>query len=338
MAERKVRLYVKLFDFFMGEYSSVWLEICRVLSQIQWIFLRGISGKTILGNFFRNFVQTKTILYQNLWNSTLLSAIFFRIRIVLKKFTLVLSYVVCTQLRRHTLKKVTKRRYEVEKTGRFVFGKPVLFTLDLGLTTPYSLGSLVSNFYQTFVTTSTEFWLRFEPQIRTTRLTINFLFITARAERKVCFCVKVFNFFRGWVLIRLTWNLPRFVPNSVEILTSNFNKKLFRENFSEILCKPRLSVLYQNLWNFALLSEILFWIRIALKKFKRVLSYIVCTQVRRHIHKKITKRRYGGENPGHFVFGKPVGFTLGLGHTTPYSFSILVWNFYQRFVTVSTEF
>jgi len=39
--------------FFMGEYSSVWPEICRVLSQIQSRFLRGISGK----NYFRRIIQ-----------------------------------------------------------------------------------------------------------------------------------------------------------------------------------------------------------------------------------------------------------------------------------------
>ena len=33
----------------------------------------------------------------------------------------------------------------------------------------------------------------------------------------------------------------RFVPISVEILTLNFRKNKFRENFSEILCGPRLS-------------------------------------------------------------------------------------------------
>jgi len=32
-----------------------------------------------------------------------------------------------------------------------------------------------------------------------------------------------------------------FFPNSVEILGWNFREKLFRENFSEILCKSRLS-------------------------------------------------------------------------------------------------
>jgi len=61
-----------------------------------------------------------------------------------------------------------------------------------------------------------------------------------------------------------------------------------------------------------------------LKRFRQVLSYVVCTQVRRHVHKQITKRRYGEEKPGRFVFGKPVLFTLGLGLTTPYSLGILV--------------
>jgi len=123
--------------------------------------------------------------------------------------------------------------------GRFVFGKPVLFTLGLGLTTLYSFVILVWNFYLTFVTVSIEFWLRFQPQIRPRRLVINLLSVTAMAERKVRLCVKLFDFFRGWILIRLTWNLSRFVPNSVEILGWNFRKKVFQENFSEILCKPR---------------------------------------------------------------------------------------------------
>jgi len=176
-----------------------------------------------------------------MWNIALVSEILFWVCIALKKFTQVLSYVVCTQVRRHVHKKITKRRYGGEKPRRFVFGKPVLFTLGLGLTTPHSSGILVGHFYQTFVTVSTEFWLRFEPQIRPTRRSINFLFITARAESKVRLCVKLFDFFRGWILICLIWNLSRFVPNSVETLTWNFTKKLYRENISKILCKPRLS-------------------------------------------------------------------------------------------------
>jgi len=92
-----------------------------------------------------------------------------------------------------------------------------------------------------FATVSTQFLLWFESQIYPTRLTINFLFITVRLKRKVRLYVKLFDFFRGWILIRLTWNSSCFVPNLVEILKRNFREKLFQENFSEIWCKPRLS-------------------------------------------------------------------------------------------------
>ena len=158
---------------------------------------------------------------------------------MLKKFTQVLSSVVCTHVSRHVHKKITERRYGKEKPGHYVFGKPVLFTLGVGLTAPYSLGILVWNIYLVIV--SIEFWLRFDLQTRPTRFAINFLFITARAERKFRSCVKLFDFFLRWILIRLTWNLSRLVPNSVEILMRNFRKKPFRENLSEILCKSRLS-------------------------------------------------------------------------------------------------
>jgi len=113
------------------------------LSKIQWKFLVGFSGKNILGEFLRNFVQIEAILYQNLRNFALLSAIIFSIRIALKKFTQVLSYVVCTKIWWHVHKQITKRRYGEGKPGRFVFGKTVLFTPGLALTTPYSLGILV---------------------------------------------------------------------------------------------------------------------------------------------------------------------------------------------------
>jgi len=74
------------------------------------------------------------------------------------------------------------------------------------------------------------------------------------------------------------------------------------------------------------------------KKFTQALSYVVCTQLRRHVHKKIIIRRYGEEKPWRFVFRKPVLFTLGLGLTTPYTLGILVWSFYQTFVIVSIDF
>jgi len=61
----------------------------------------------------------------------------------IQKFQKYFSYAVCTQLRRRVHKHIIKRRYRDEKPGCFVFGKPVVFTLDVGLTTPNSLGLLV---------------------------------------------------------------------------------------------------------------------------------------------------------------------------------------------------
>jgi len=61
-----------------------------------------------------------------------------------------------------------------------------------------------------------------------------------------------------------------------------------------------------------------------MKKFTQLLLYVVCTQVRRDVHKQIAEGRYGEEKPGRFVFRKPVLFTLGLGLTAPYSLGILV--------------
>jgi len=115
---------------------------------------------------------------------------------------------------------------------------------------------------------------------------------------------------------------PKFSGDSY----AEFQEKSISGEFFRNFVQTK-AILYQNLWNFALLSEIVFWVRIALKKFTRVLSCVVCTQLMRHVHKQITKRRYGGVKPWRFVFGKPVLFTLSLGLTTPYSLGILLWNF-----------
>ena len=80
----------------------------------------------------------------------------------------------------------------------------------------------------------------------------------------------------------------RFVPNSVEILTWNFRKKLFWQNFLKILCKPRLSCTKPCEIS-PYFRQILFWVRIALKKFTQVLPYALCPQVRRHVHIRIKK-------------------------------------------------
>jgi len=93
-----------------------------------------------------------------------------------------------------------------------------LFTLGLGLTTPYSLGFLVRKFYQTFVIVCIEFLLRFQPQIRPTRFSRNFLFINARVEMKVRLCVRLFDFFSKVNThpfdVKFVAFCPKFSPDS----------------------------------------------------------------------------------------------------------------------------
>jgi len=242
-AERKVRLCVKLFDFLRGSIliRLTW-NLSRFVPNSVEILTWNFRKKLFRENFSEIFAQTKAS-SKTCEISPYFLQFLLCVRIALKKFTQVLSYVVCTQVRRHVHKRILERRYGEEKPGRFVFGKPVLFTLGLRHTMFYSFGVLVWNFCKTFVIVSIGFWLRFEPQICATRLRINFLLITARAERKVRLCVKLFDFFRGSILIRLTWNLSHFVPNSVEILMWNFRKKLFLENFSEIFAQTKTIIL-----------------------------------------------------------------------------------------------
>jgi len=356
---------MKIQDVFFSEK-----QFCSLLV---WDLLLGISGKNYFGGIFRKFCANqgyplpKLVKFHptfcNFYSGSVL-----RWKIIFQKFCANQGYPLSKLVKfrptfcnfysgsvfaekvhtstsicclhpgkTHVHKRITRRRYGEENLGRFVFGKPVLFALGLGLTSLYSLGVLVWNFYQTFVTVSIEFWLKLEAQIRPTRLAINFLLMTVRAERNVRLCMKPFDFFGGRILIRLTWNLSHFAQNSVDILTWNFRKNLFRENFPEFFCKSRLSST-KTCEISSYFLKFLFWVRIVLKKFTQVLPYVFCTKVRRHVHKRITKRRYKEENPGRFVFGKPVLFTLGLGLTTPYSLAILVWNFYQTFFAVSIEF
>ena len=162
-----------------------------------------------------------------------------------------------------------------EKPGRFVFGKPVLFTLGQGLTTPYSMGILVWNFYKTFVIVSIEFWHRFEPQIHPTRFAIKCLFTTARAERKVRLCGKLFDFFLGeyssvWPEIcrALSQIQSRF-------LRGNSGNNYFGRIFQKFCANqgyplPKLVKFRSTFWNFILRPY-------CIEKLTRVLSYAVCT-------------------------------------------------------------
>ena len=102
----------------------------------------GFLQKTILREFFINFVKTKAstkILEISPYFLQKNSGSILRWKIP-KKITQVLSYVDCTLVRRNVHKEITKWRYREENPIRFVFENLVLFTLGLGLTTSYSLG------------------------------------------------------------------------------------------------------------------------------------------------------------------------------------------------------
>jgi len=235
--------------------------------QKQWRFLHWIPGKNYFGRIFQKFSSKSTliILYQNLWNFSLLSAILFWERVALKKFTQVLSYVFFTKVRRSFHKQIIKRSYGEERPRHFISGKWVLITPVLGLTTRYSLGILAWNFYQTLFILSIDFWLRFEPQILSTRFAINFFIHHCQGWKEGLFVRETVWFF-SWVNthpfdLKFVAFCPKFSRDSyVEFQEKTISGELFR-NFVQTK-----AIIYQNFGNFALVSTILFWVRIALTK------------------------------------------------------------------------
>jgi len=148
---------------------------------------------------------------------------------------------------------------------------------------------------------SITFWLRIEPLIRPTRLTINILFITARMKGRFI-CV--------WNCLIFSWVNTHPFDLQFVVFCSKFSRDSYVEfqektisgEFFRNLAQTK-AIIYQNLWNFALLSAILFWVRITLKKFKRVPSYVVCTQVRRHVH-KISQKEDTGKKSQDVLFSE----------------------------------
>ena len=191
---------MKLFDFFLGEYSSIWPNLSRFLPNLvkilMWNFSKKLFWKKFLKFCEKPRVSSTKIYVISPYSLQFYSGFILRWKI-LKKFTQVLSYVLFTQLGRHVHKQIKKQGIGKKIQDAFFFEKPVLFTLGLGLITPYSLGLFVWDIYHTFFIVCANFWLSFDPQIRPTRFAINFLFNTVKGERKVRLCVKLFDFFLG---------------------------------------------------------------------------------------------------------------------------------------------
>jgi len=138
--------------------ETVWFFCGWILIRLNWNFSRffpnsveilgwNFRKKTIPGEFFRNFVQTKVIVYRNLWNSGLLSAIslwgpYCAEKNSHKHFRMLFAPRQGGTSINESLKKDTRKKMQEVLFSE----KSVFFTLGLGLTTSYSLGILVWNF------------------------------------------------------------------------------------------------------------------------------------------------------------------------------------------------
>ena len=263
--EKKVCFSLKLFDHFLTEYSSDWAEICRVLSQI----LLGIFQQEIhFAKCSWNFLHSKALLFPDLQNSSVVSSFLFWVHIALiSSENTYTSTFICRlyPVKDACSKWKHRKRYKAEKPERSIFEKtsfPVLFAIGLRVITPYSLGVLIWNFYHTFLIVCIELWLRFQPQIRSTKFAMNFLFIIVTNERKFRFCVKLFDHF----LTGYSFFWAEICRASSQILLVFFHKISSRNYFWK--CSRNLlhskAFLSPDLRNFALVSAILFWVHIAL--------------------------------------------------------------------------
>ena len=93
---------------------------------------------------------------------------------------------------------------------------------------------------------SVEFWLRFDSQIRPTGMAINFLFITARAERKVRLCAKLFDFFSWANTHPFDLKFVAFCPKFSGDSYADFQEKTISGEFFRNFVQTK-TILYQNL-------------------------------------------------------------------------------------------
>jgi len=186
-------------------------------------------------------MQTKAMLYQNLWNFAILSAIIFWVRIVQKKFTQVLSYVGWTQVRRHVHKKNHKKKMRGRIAKTFCLQKT----------------SFVHSRYGTYYALLLEYFgLKFLPDIRHCVYWVLAAIWAPHSSHKINNKFFIFHC-RGWnegsFVYESVWYFPwvnnhpfdlkfvAFCPKFSGDSYVEFKEKLLRENFSEILCKRRLS-------------------------------------------------------------------------------------------------
>ena len=218
------------------------LKFVAFCPKFSWDSYVEFQEKNISREFFRNFVQTKTThplpklaKFRHTFCNFILG-----LYCVEKIYTS--TFICCLDPGKKTGPLINhKKKTWGRKTRTFGFRKTSFVHSQSG--TYYSL--LLGYFGLKFLSDICHcgHWVLSEIWALTSshKICNRFFIHHCQGWKNVRLCVKLFDFFPRIILIRLTWNLPCFVPNSVEILTWNFRKKLFHENFSEILCKPRLS-------------------------------------------------------------------------------------------------
>jgi len=202
-------------------------------------------------------VQTKAIRYRNLWNFALLSEILFCVRIALKKFTQVLSYVVCTQVRWHVHKKNHKKKIRGRKARTFCFRKTSFVHPRSGTYYALLLGYFGLKILPEVL--HCVYWVLAEIWAPDSSHKIgNKFFVHHCQDWKEGSCVWETVWFFSWTNthsldLKFVAFCPKFSGDSyVEFKEKTISGEFFR-NFVQTK-----AILYRNLWNFALLSEILF--------------------------------------------------------------------------------
>jgi len=182
-----------------------------------------------------------------------------------KKFTQVLPYVVCNQVRRRVHKQITKKKIRGRKFRTFCFWKTSFVHSWFG--TYYAL--LLGWFCLKFLLDVCHcvYWVFVENWVSDLSHKIGNKFFIDHCQgwklgSFVCEAVWLFSWVNTHPFdLKFVAFFPKFNVDSNE----EFQEKNYLGKFFIIFLQTK-AILYQNLWNFAVLSAISISVRIALKK------------------------------------------------------------------------
>ena len=239
---------MKLFDHFLTEYSYVWVKICRVSSQILLGFFHKISTRNSFWKRFQKHVALQGAplsrfvkFCPNFYNFILSSYCAKMFRKHLHKY-FHLSFV---SSQRGTSKKKTQKNIEGRKAKTFYFRKKNKFSSFVcsrsGIYYALFLGCFDLKFLRDIP--YCVYWVVAEIWASNSFPKIwNQYFIRHCHDwKESSYLCEIVVSFSNWILVRFSWNLLRFIPNSVGILPKDFNKKFFLENVPKTSCTLRHS-------------------------------------------------------------------------------------------------